>query len=231
MLTIGGKTMNVIRIFARGPLSRISVVFVVLSLLILGYAQEALAGPFGVIYGSQMSATLCSGCGITSGLFGFALLANTGTSNITAADMNTIAFSVTSSHSGFTFTPFHWSSFSGPLLPGQVVGGVYGTINGVLTTQLESGETLINTGDQFLGFGIDRAWGNTWEGTVVFDVLMTMSGNQASFQVSADMKYGPHSVIFTDASRVSSSVPEPSLILLIGIGFGAVCLVGWRFKS
>lgn len=32
-------------------------------------------------------------------------------------------------------------------------------------------------------------------------------------------------------TEFESSVPEPSLIILLGIGMGAVCLIAWRFKA
>ena len=187
-----------------------------LSLLLLAPVvvhSPAAARPYDIIYIDSFEVTLCSGCGITLAGMDYALLVNTGTSDITLEELKSATFTATSSQPGIKLIAFlniPNQQVVGSVHPGEAVGSILPGENQMLLDQLQPGETLRNlSGMQFLAFEIERLLpdstgfpkDNHYQGPVDFQVLMSMGGYEARFGLHANVHYGDHQIIFLTATR------------------------------
>ena len=158
------------------------------------------------IFFDQMNVTLCNnGCGITLAEGGWALLVNTGTTNITASELFGASYEVVSTNPDFSLSPFinNPGQPVAPILPNEAVGNNWPE----LAALVEPGEAIRLIPFQFLAFSVFR--NGLSNGPVDFYVAMVMGGERANFIVHANFTSGPHDIAFTHALRVSS-VPLPT---------------------
>jgi hypothetical protein len=109
-------------------------------------------------------------------------------------------------------------NFIGPINFGGATGGFYGWIFYDVNSSIDKivGVTINPSTNMQLLHGTFDATDVTFDENRIylnFDNLFVSGGSKLSLDVEFE------------------SVPEPSLILLLGLGLGAVTLVGWRFKS
>jgi hypothetical protein len=175
---------------------------------ILSSIPARAASTWDLIYTDHIVVTLCNnGCGITLAGADFALLVNTGASNLDAATVFGATFSATSSTPDLLLLPFvnDPGPVITPILPGEAVGSVLAGTNQVLLTKVLPGETFRNAaGLQFLAFQIERTGTNSYVGPVVFDVTMLMGGYMAMFTIRADVGLGESAILFPSAARVTA---------------------------
>lgn len=185
-----------------------------ISILILSmpFVPSAKAGSFDFIHIADMNVTLPEGGGILTIARSFGLIVNTDASNITSEDLDDLSFTFTPSVSGFylSIRTENWSFYS-PITPNEAVGSISPDIPSasgfnLLSDLIEGGETFRNIAPASISsVGVDRVMGNNYEGEVLFDITMELTGERISFQIRANMLLGTHSVEVTSASRHSSS--------------------------
>jgi len=138
-------------------------------------ATPARAAHWDLIYVDHFDVTLCdNGCGITLAGQDFGILVNTGSVDLTDADLFNTTFTVQSSTPAITLLPFinNPGPPIAPIHPGEAAGSVSSFLNGsVLLTQLLPAEIYHNTTPlQFIAFEIGRV--QAFNGPARFDVVM-----------------------------------------------------------
>jgi hypothetical protein len=183
---------------------RLLVLLSLVPISLIGLRASAWAGAFDVIFVDSFDVTLCRGCGITLAGLDYALLVNTGTTDITLEDLEGAAFTVTSSMPEIILLPFiniPNPEVVGAIHPGEAVGSIIDG-NQVLLAQLKSGETLRNLERlQFMAFQVDRRGPGAYEGPVDFEVRMTIGDYEAQFSIHAEVHLGEHSIVFLTVTR------------------------------
>lgn len=131
--------------------------------LLLPHGSRPNGASFDFIFIRELTASLCSGCAITSSSYGFGLVVNTGTNNLTKADVRDATFAAESSVPGFQMAIYASNlPNASPVAPGEVVGSVVSGINDVLLTEMRPSESFRNTTpSQVLAIHMERAAGNT----------------------------------------------------------------------
>jgi hypothetical protein len=179
----------------------------VLLLALTGIFSPGRAGPYDVILANSIDLTLCQGCGITLAGLDYGLIVNTGTTDITLADLTGATFTVNASRPEVEMYPFiniPNPAIVGAIHPGEAMGSIIAG-NALLLPLLRPGETLRNlTGMQFMAYMVWRDW-NTYQGPIDFDVTMNMAGYTARFRIHAEVRLGPHAIRFLTATRVSAA--------------------------
>jgi len=164
------------------------------------------AGPFDVILADSADVTLCQGCGITLAGLDYGLIVNTGTSDITIADLHGATFTVAASRADIALYPFiniPNEQIVGAIHPGEAMGSIISE-NQLLLPLLQPGETLRNlAGMQFMAYQVGRGSG-LYQGPIRFDVTMAMAGYVTRFTIGAEVHVGPHAISFLRATRVSA---------------------------
>ena len=166
--------------------------------------SHAASGPFDLVFVDNFDVTLCSGCGITLAGLDYALLVNTGTTDITLDDLRAAQFSVVSSQpeiSLHAFINIPNEEIVGAIHPGEAMGSVM-TGNELLLDPLKPGETLRNLPEmQFMAFQIERLVGSSYEGPVTFDIHMSMRDYELDYRLNAEVHEGDHAIMFLTATR------------------------------
>jgi hypothetical protein len=174
----------------------------------------ASARPYDIIYVDSFDVTLCSGCGITLAGLDYALLVNTGPSDITLEELRSATFTAESSQPGIKLIAFlniPNDQIVGAVRPREAMGSIWPGGNEMLLDQLQPGETLRDlSGMQFMAFQISRVhtgdstsvpMDDDYEGPVDFQVLMSMGGYEARFSLHANVHRGDHQIMFLTATR------------------------------
>jgi hypothetical protein len=180
----------------------------VLSALVLLPRPSAAAERFDLIYTNRFDITVTPITGLQQVHSGFALLVNTGALPLTAAEVSDATFTCTSSVAGFTLRPFvmNLPDFA-PIAPAEAVGSVIAQQNGVLLNLVQPSETFRNTQpSQVLTFSFMSS-STPYVGPVTFDIVMRLGGQEAHFQIEANVQpwIDEFSVSFPSAARVSST--------------------------
>ena len=152
----------------------------------------------------------------------YGLIVNTGTSDITLADLRNATFSVTASRPEVVLIPFiniGNEQVIGAIHPGEAMGSIFPSSGGftgneMLLPLIQPGETLRDlAGMQFMAYGVDRDF-NTYQGPIQWHVTMLMAGYEAQFTISADVHLGPHKIVFLTATRVTAQPTLPMTVSL-----------------
>src|SRR5690242_2549542 len=85
------------------------------------FVEPAAAGPFDVILADSIDLTLCQGCGITLAGLDYGLIVNTGTQDITLADLDGATFSVSATRPDIVLFPF--INIPNPVIVGAIHPG------------------------------------------------------------------------------------------------------------
>jgi len=190
-----------------------------LALGLLLLASAAHAAKFDLIYTDEIDVTLCpDGCGITVTGDSYALLVNTGATDIGAAELFATTFTCTSTQPQIRFVPFinNPGPPVAPIHPNEAVGSALNALP-VLTPYLVPRETLRNTYPlQVLAFQIERVGTNSYAGTVVFNIRMTMGTDVLLYSILANVTLGgpsefaysyPHAVRRTSGPLATPARP------------------------
>jgi len=188
-------------------------------LLLLGVFTPNLAhaSRFDFIVADQitMKAPLAD-WGITLAGTDFALLVNKGTAALTADDLGAADFTVEGvpewpDTTSETINPrllpglnpaYFWNAGVPPVAVNEAVGSTTAW-NTVLPPLVQPGETLRNTGTQFLYFEL-RGLGNS-PGEVRFDVRLRMGDDEVLFPMFVTLIDDPsYEIVFTHATRYTS---------------------------
>ena len=186
-------------------------------LLALGVLLPSLAraAPFDFIYADQitMRAPLEMGWGVTLAGMDFGILVNTGSSPITAQDLDEADFLVNGVpvSPGPTITPilrpvffygYYLSDGFSPIAPGEGLGSVIAE-NTLLTALIAPNETFRNSSPAaFIMFQLNGT--NNEPGVVRFDIRLIMGAFQADFPIFVTLIDTHEAGIeFTHATRVS----------------------------
>ncbi len=189
-----------------------------LLLVLLGIPGSSSAGPYDVILANSTDLTLCQGCGITPAGLGYALIVNTGVSDITLADLADAKFTVSASRPEITMLPFlniPSPTIVGSIHPGEAMGSIIEG-NTLLLPYLNSGEVLRNlAGLQFMTYQVNRG-DSVYEGPVDFDVRMSMAGYEARYTIHAEVHLGQPGITYLGATR-TSAVPSKVVDVSVAI--------------
>lgn len=180
----------------------------VLSAIVLLPRPAAAADRFDLIYTDRFDITVTPITVLQQVHYGFALLVNTGALPLTAAEVSDATFTSTSSVAGFTLRPsvMNLPDFA-PIAPAEAVGSVIANKNGVLLNLVQPSETFRNTQPSpVLVFSFVSS-STPYVGSVNFDIVMTLGGQEAHFQIEANVRpwIDVFSVSYPSAARVSST--------------------------
>jgi hypothetical protein len=136
----------------------------------------------------------------------FGLIVNTGGQPLTETELSNAVFQVIASEPDFTATPFINNSASISILPGEAVGVIEPTTE-LFRALVDPSETIRDLPNQFFSISIER-WDTTYQGLVMFDVVMYMAGEQVAFTIVGNFTTGDDANGIFDyltATRVSSA--------------------------
>jgi len=160
----------------------------------------ARSGPYDLIVADTIDLTLCQSCGIQLGP-DYALIVNTGTTDITSDDLASAAFIVKASRPEIELRP-SINGIVGPIHPGEAMGNISDD-NQLLVPFLMPGETLRDLSWSFMTFFVWRDHG-TYEGPVDFEITMVLAGYESRFTIHAQVHLGQPQFQFLTASRISA---------------------------
>jgi hypothetical protein len=186
----------------------VPLLVVVLALTVL--CSPSSAGPYDLIVADGVDVTLCEGCGIMLAELGYALLVNTGSKDITIADLRGATFTVTSSRPDIELYPIiniPNEDLVGRIQPGEAVGSIYPG-NEILLSLVRPEENVRNLGHQFMAFQVERR-SSTYEGPVDFNVHLALAGYEVDYAIHVEAHLGQHSIGFLTAKRVGRMTAVP----------------------
>ena len=171
-------------------------------LLLAGPAQ---AGRFDVIMIDRPVFQLCGGCGIWLSGADFALIANTGTQDISDAELLNTTFFVRTSSPEIEATAFSniYRPVVGPVHPGEVVGRVQ-PINQIMLQMLDPGEVFRNNGPLF---GLQVYANQPYDGPVSIEVQMRIGDYLYVNVITADVRLNFYSDVTINAAGRGTANP------------------------
>src|SRR5262245_54608045 len=180
--------------------------FAVLAAVVgLALASPAHAGRFDVIMIDRPVFMLCGGCGIWLSGADFALIANTGTQDISDADLLNTTFFVRTSSPEIEATAFSniYRPAVGPVRPGEVVGRVQ-PINQIMLQMVEPGETFRNNGPLF---GLQVYATQNFDGPVLIEVQMQIGDHMYVNAITADVRLAGYADVTINAAGRGTANP------------------------
>ena len=135
------------------------------------------------------------------------LVVNRGGTDISPTEFFNTSFHATSSNPAVSALFFitHGTSIQ-PIHSYQALGSVYPGVNDLLTSRMLPGEELVNTAP-FQLLSLEVFYPQGFVGSVVFDVTMTMGGNQARFPLLVNFAVGSQFSLHLVSVDRTSSVP------------------------
>ncbi len=145
--------------------------------------------------------------------------------NINATEWSISGITGSNSGTGFSPGPYDWLDKKGNPITGSEDG--FGTFN----QQIDSFDGFSHSADMISFVITNTTVGGSWASAA--DVL---AANADGYSVGAHIfvtssPANASNTALATGYAVNGSVPEPSLVILLGLGFGAVSLLAYRFKA
>jgi len=174
----------------------------------LTLAAPAHAGRFDVIMMDRPVFLLCGGCGLWISGADFALIANTGTEDISDAELANATFSVRTSAPEIEAAAFPniYRPVVGPIRPGEVVGRVQ-PINQIMLQMVDPGEAFRNNGPLF-GFQIYA--NQSYDGSVIIEIEMRIGDHQYVNSIYADVRPSFYADVTIHSAGRGTAFPIPT---------------------